>query len=466
MYSDFYMLNMKELPKSFVDRMCNFLGKDEYSCFEETLNSEPCVSVRVNPYKIPQGWAVQDNLRHVLWCDDGYYFDERPVFTLDPLLHGGAYYVQEASSMFLYYILGKLISPHEPIRVLDLCAAPGGKSTLVASELPYGSILVANEVIKSRASILKENIIKWGTGNVVVTNSDPSCFTEMEGAFDVILVDAPCSGEGMFRKDERAIEEWSEANLRICEERQQRILRDIWPALKPGGYLIYSTCTYNPGENGDILNFMQHEFGAHPVEIRHRFHQIISSDVKYGYHFMPHKVDGEGLFVGVVQKDGQEVCSERWMRERKDKRVAPKSVKLPKQVASLIRNIEAYAVYESEDGFGIVPKEQERFIAAVEQRVRVIYKGCEVAQMIGQKVKLLHPLALFAGLDKDAVTIYDADRKSALKFLKREDIDVAAPNGTWVLVSYNGVGLGWGKKIGNRLNNNYPKGWMIRMDID
>ena len=140
---------MKELPKAFVDRMSNFLGKDEYSCFEEALNSEPCVSVRVNPYKIPQGWAVQDNLRHVLWCDDGYYFDERPIFTLDPLLHGGAYYVQEASSMFLYYILGKLISPHEPIRVLDLCAAPGGKSTLVASELPYGSVLVANEVIKS-----------------------------------------------------------------------------------------------------------------------------------------------------------------------------------------------------------------------------------------------------------------------------------------------------------------------------
>lgn len=461
------MLSMKELPKAFVDRMSSILGQEEYSCFNKAINGDPIVSVRVNPYKIPQGWAMQDNLRHVLWCDDGFYFDERPIFTLDPLLHGGAYYVQEASSMFLYYILGKIMSPHEPIRVLDLCAAPGGKSTLVASELPHGSLLVANEVIKSRASILKENVIKWGTGNVVVTNSDPSAFSEMEGAFDIIIVDAPCSGEGMFRKDQRAIEEWSENNLRICEERQQRILRDIWPALKPGGYLIYSTCTYNDGENGDMLKFMQQEFGAYPVEIRHRFSEIVPSKVNFGYHFMPHKVLGEGFFVGVVRKDESEECSDRWMRDKKDKRgAAVKSVKLPKQVASLIKNVQEYATYENEEGVGIVPKCQERFIAQLEQRARVIYKGCEVAQLLGDKYKLLPPLALFAGLDKDAVTVYEADRMAALKFLKREDIDVAAPNGAWVLVSYLGVGLGWGKKTGNRLNNNYPKGWMIRMDIN
>ena len=461
------MLSMKELPKAFVDRMCSVLGEDEFSRFRGAIDSEPVVSVRVNPYKIPHSWAMQDNLRHVLWCDDGFYFDERPIFTLDPLLHGGAYYVQEASSMFLYYILGKIMSPHEPVRVLDLCAAPGGKSTLIASELPHGSLLVANEVIKSRASILKENVIKWGTGNVVVTNSDPSAFSDMEGAFDIIVVDAPCSGEGMFRKDDRAIEEWSENNLRICEERQQRILRDIWPALKPGGYLIYSTCTYNNGENGAMLQFMHDEFGARPVEIRHKFSQITPSQTNYGYQFMPHKTAGEGFFVGVVQKDFNEECNERWMRERKDKRGgAQKSIKLPKQVASLIKNIQEYTPYENEEGVGIVPKCQERFITLLEQRARVIYKGCEVAQLMGEKFKLLPPLALFVGLDKDAVTVYEADRQTALRFLKREDIDVAAPNGAWVLVTYNGVGLGWGKKTGNRLNNNYPKGWMIRMDIN
>ena len=245
---------MISLPPAFTERMQQLLGNESETFFQALVSESP-TSIRLNPEKTVNTDLPFSELlsRQVPWCSNGYYLKERPSFTSDPLLHGGAYYVQEASSMFLQVVLQQ-ITEDTPLRVLDLCAAPGGKSTLLANNLPKDSLLVSNEVIKSRASILKENIIKWGYDHIVVTNSDPNRFTGMKGAFDMILVDAPCSGEGMFRKDEKAITEWSENNLRLCEERQKRILSDVWDALAPGGYLVYSTCTYNPGENEDILN--------------------------------------------------------------------------------------------------------------------------------------------------------------------------------------------------------------------
>ena len=295
---------MISLPPAFTERMQQLLGNESETFFQALVSESP-TSIRLNPEKTANTDLPFSELlsRQVPWCSNGYYLKERPSFTSDPLLHGGAYYVQEASSMFLQVVLQQ-ITGDTPLRVLDLCAAPGGKSTLLANNLPKDSLLVSNEIIKSRASILKENIIKWGYDHIVVTNSDPNRFTGMKGAFDMILVDAPCSGEGMFRKDEKAIMEWSENNLRLCEERQKRILSDVWDALAPGGYLVYSTCTYNPGENEDILNWILTTFDASSVEIRHNFTAITPSPSPlHGYHFYPHKTSGEGLFMGVIQKN-------------------------------------------------------------------------------------------------------------------------------------------------------------------
>lgn len=455
---------MITLPAAFEERMKKQLG-GEASLLEEALRTEPPVSIRLNPGKVPPSFTSfpgSSSAIPVPWCDNAYYLKERPVFTLDPYLHGGVYYVQEASSMFLHHILKQLL-PSGPIKMLDLCAAPGGKSTLSASLLHPDSLLISNEVIRSRANILKENIQKWGQTNMIVTNNDPSDFSAFEGAFDIILVDAPCSGEGMFRKDPGAIQEWSEANLRLCSERQQRILSDIWPCLKPDGYLIYSTCTYNPGENEEILKWLLHNYQARSVPINHSFDAIFSASSSiHSYQFYPHKTVGEGFFTGVIQKqDGQ-----LYAPKRIKKTATVKQLTLPDDIRPLLGETGAYEVYQSEDNIGILPALHADFINHLEKNLRVLYKGCEIAAIHQRKLKLLPAFALWQGLQQSQCTVYEVDRHTALTFLKKEDIPVPKSGGDWILITYQGIGLGWCKNLGTRLNNYYPKEWRIRMSLD
>nr|WP_318269929.1 RNA methyltransferase [Odoribacter sp. AM16-33] len=450
---------MISLPPAFTERMQQLLGNESETFFQALVSESP-TSIRLNPKKTANTDLPFSELlsRQVPWCSNGYYLKERPSFTSDPLLHGGAYYVQEASSMFLQVVLQQ-ISGDTPLRVLDLCAAPGGKSTLLANNLPKDSLLVSNEVIKSRASILKENIIKWGYDHIVVTNSDPNRFTGMKGAFDMILVDAPCSGEGMFRKDEKAIMEWSENNLRLCEERQKRILSDVWDALAPGGYLVYSTCTYNPGENEDILNWILTTFDASSVEIRHNFTAITPSlSPLHGYHFYPHKTSGEGLFMGVIQKnDGTPFTM------KKEKRATPSpAVKLPVDILPLLPDMTTYTPYIAGETLGILPKQHAEFIQYLSSKAGVIYKGCEIGECIKGKTKPAHALALYHKLQQKHVTRQEVDLSTALQFLRKEDIRFEAPQGEWILITYKGIGLGWVKEVGNRVNNYYPKEWRIK----
>ena len=450
---------MISLPPAFTERMQQLLGNESETFFQALVSESP-TSIRLNPEKTANTDLPFSELlsRQVPWCSNGYYLKERPSFTSDPLLHGGAYYVQEASSMFLQVVLQQ-ISGDTPLRVLDLCAAPGGKSTLLANNLPKDSLLVSNEVIKSRASILKENIIKWGYDHIVVTNSDPNRFTGMKGAFDMILVDAPCSGEGMFRKDEKAIMEWSENNLRLCEERQKRILSDVWDALAPGGYLVYSTCTYNPGENEDILNWILTTFDASSVEIRHNFTAITPSPSPlHVYHFYPHKTSGEGLFMGVIQKnDGTPFTM------KKEKRATPSpAVKLPVDILPLLPDMTTYTPYIAGETLGILPKQHAEFIQYLSSKAGVIYKGCEIGECIKGKTKPAHALALYHKLQQKHVTRQEVDLSTALQFLRKEDIRFEAPQGEWILITYKGIGLGWVKEVGNRVNNYYPKEWRIK----
>ena len=455
---------MNTLPPAFVERIKKQLGA-EAAAFFQALETPAPVSIRRNPGKVGacnELEITEGKTTPVPWCPDAVYLEGRPVFTLDPLFHGGAYYVQEASSMFLHHVLKQLLPP-TPVRMLDLCAAPGGKSTLAASLLPPGSLLVSNEVIRSRAAILKENLIKWGQDNTVVTQSDPAAFRALEGAFDFLLVDAPCSGEGMFRKDPASIREWSESNLRLCSERQQRILADSWACLRPGGVLIYSTCTYNPAENERIIEWLIAGGEAESIPLSCPFPGIMPADsAACAFRFYPHKTAGEGFFLAALRKTAGKDYTPRKNKKAKN---TPRTA-LSKELRAYIRQPEQYAVFPDNGILRLVPESQAAFIETLSASTNVLYAGCEAAETNGRKLRLLPPLALWQGLDAPHDGIYDADRPTALAFLKKEDIPPIPSSADWLLVSYRGTGLGWCKNLGNRLNNYYPKEWRIRMQIE
>lgn len=451
------------LPAAFELRMKTQLGREADSFFK-ALDQPAPVSIRLHPDKT--AGQIPETLRSIIqekveWCPEGYFLAQRPVFTLDPYYQGGAYYVQEASSMFIGHIL-KQITNDRPVRVLDLCAAPGGKSSLAASVLPAGSLLVSNEVIRARASVLKENMLRWGKGNTVVTNNDPADFSAFEGAFDILLVDAPCSGEGMFRKDPASISEWNENNLLICRDRQKRILSDIWKTLKPGGYLIYSTCTYNPGENEEILEWLCQEFQAKSLPVSMPFDSVTpGSSTTYGYHFYPHKTTGEGFFCGLIRKeDGEEF---RPKKNKKQKTI--QTFRIPPEISSLLTDNSELTAQNEENRIIVLPTAHDEFIGQLRSELRVLAYGCETAELYNRKIKLLHPLALSTWLNKSACCCYETELPDALRFLKKEDIQVDAKAGEWILITYRNIALGWGKNLGNRLNNYLPKEWRIRMDL-
>src|SRR5215204_2461744 len=304
-----------QLPKAFIQSLQKVQGFDEKSFVDAHNDEKKITSIRFNPKKL-----TGTNIDHssfnihqkIPWSTHGYYLTERPSFTFDPLFHAGAYYVQEASSMFLEQALRQTIDLFQPLRILDLCAAPGGKSTLIESLISDKSILVSNEVIKSRASVLEENMIKWGASNVIITSNDPITFQRLENYFDIIVVDAPCSGSGLFRKDIRTIDEWSEDNVQMCSQRQQRILADVYPALRKDGILIYSTCSYPEEEDECIADWLLTTFAVSSLQLSlsdeagSPFGDIVETISKkhaaFGYRFFPDKIKGEGFFLACFRK--------------------------------------------------------------------------------------------------------------------------------------------------------------------
>ena len=307
---------MNSLPTELIQSLRNLESFNEEAFKAVHQSGTQIVSIRLNPSKAGQRSTNNEQLEKVPWSSNGYYLPERPSFTLDPLFHAGAYYVQEASSMFLEEVLKQTVDLSKPLKVLDLCAAPGGKSTLIQSIISKESLLVSNEVIKTRVNILSENITKWGAANVIVTNNDPADFLRLKNYFDVIVVDAPCSGSGLFRKDPNAITEWSESNVQLCAQRQQRILADIMPSLKDGGVLIYSTCSYSQQEDEAISDWLIEQFKparmtrSDGVEsLRFKVDEswgivetVSEKENAYGYRFYPDKVKGEGFFIAAFKK--------------------------------------------------------------------------------------------------------------------------------------------------------------------
>ena len=307
-----------ELPKSFIERIQQLLGEGESQALLQSLEVTSPVSIRRNPLK-PS--SVDSAEIQVPWSSEGYYLSQRPRFTYDPLFHAGCYYVQEASSMFIEQAFRCMETL--PKRVLDLCAAPGGKSTLWRSLLPDGALLVANEPISARSWVLAENLTKWGHPDVVVTQAYPADFSPLTGFFDVVSADVPCSGEGMFRKDEVARQEWSEENVMMCAERQWQIISDIWPTLREGGYLVYSTCTFNREENEDNVARICRELGAECMEIPVSSEWHISGDTTGRglpvYHFFPHRTRGEGFFLALLRKTSEQAVRKEKKRKHEQR---------------------------------------------------------------------------------------------------------------------------------------------------
>lgn len=416
------------LPTAFEVYTKQLFGEERYNIFCKGLQQSSSVSIRLNPFKTSETTQVADNLvpTHVAWCAEGFYLNSRPNFTFDPLFHAGAYYVQEASSMFLSHVLRHLV--RKPVALLDLCAAPGGKTTCARTAIKEGSIVFSNEPINKRAQILAENVQKFGHSDVVVTNNYPRDYKKTKLSFDVIVADVPCSGEGMFRKDPQAIAEWSEQNVENCWKLQRSIIADIWDNLKPGGLLIYSTCTFNAHENEENVAWILNEYDAQLVEVPTEktwnitgslINNPLGEDQPFPvYRFIPGFTQGEGLFMAIIKKGGTST------------------------------NLEPNA---------------EKLVAEANKKLKIMVHGVKQGIIKGKKIIPDHSLALAINGDRSSYPNVEIDYETAIKYLRHEAImlSAVAPKGI-VTLTYRGHAIGFANNLGNRANNLYPQEWRIK----
>jgi 16S rRNA C967 or C1407 C5-methylase (RsmB/RsmF family)/NOL1/NOP2/fmu family ribosome biogenesis protein len=445
-------------PEGFIQRIHNQKYIDSKALLKALKETSP-VSIRINPSK----WnKIPLNSEPVRWCKNGYYLVNRPSYTLDPLFHSGCYYPQEASSMFLEQSVQQVSGSMDNIRVLDLCGAPGGKSTHLANLIGPTGLLVANEVIRSRAQVLAESITKWGYGNTLVTQNDPAAFGRLPGYFDIILVDAPCSGEGMFRSDV-VIKEWSGENTFHCSERQKRIVMDVWPALKENGILIYSTCTFNPGENEENIRWLTNKQEAESVGLNIAdFNGINEIDYQgiYGYGFYPDKIRGDGFFISVIRKTAKQPKI-RISNGRK-KELAPLKNELA--VAEQWTDFLKERILKWRDEVFAVPCIMEDYLCLF-KNLKIEKAGTKIFVVKKQDYLPSPDLALSIHLRKGIFPSEETSLSQALAYLKRDNLMPASYPKGWNIVTYKSANIGFVKNLGNRVNNYYPAEWRIRMKI-
>lgn len=452
---------MTQLHAQFIENIRQLFPGDEGEQLLSTIAGTAAeTSVRVNAAKTAMRPAAAER---VPWCSTGYYLQGHEPFTFDPIFHAGLYYVQDASSMIVDYIIRRLID--RPVRYLDLCAAPGGKTTAAVSALPHGSLMVCNEVVPQRAAILKENVMKWGIPGCVVTSDDSSRFGRLTHFFDVVAADVPCSGEGMFRKDPGAVEQWSPALVAQCAERQRLIIDNVWDAIAPGGLFIYSTCTYNRDENEAMVEYIEAKYGATVVGLDLPLEWNVAPGVgKDGCcRFLPHRTRGEGLFVCVLRKPGDDEARTAFADKRRTGTRSGVAAKVPDAVRNwLTGGSGEFAFSLNGDTVVAVPQGLARDVEAVSRQVKVLSGGVEVGTVKGKDIVPSQSLALSTALNRDAFVTVEVGYSDAIAYLRGDAIMLGdAPRGI-VLLQYQGVPIGFAKQLGNRANNLYPREWRIR----
>lgn len=452
-------------PSSLLQSIAKACAIDE-SKLIEAHNQSASTSIRINPFKQTNKFTEE---KKVSWANQAHYLAERIEFIKDPLFHAGAYYVQEASSVFLEQAIKQTVDLTTELKVLDLCASPGGKSTLINSLLNEKSFLVSNEVIKTRVGALCENLSKWGQANVIVCNNDAQDFASLSNYFDLIIVDAPCSGSGLFRKQADAIEHWSEENVEHCAARQKRILADIYSSLKPNGVLIYSTCSYSSEENEEIVSWLMEDkrMGSLPIKLNSDWNISETSTNKggFGYRFFPHLTNGEGFFLAALKKENVESEeTQQHYKRNKDSKVKQNKDELT-ALSKFIIEKDNNEVIQLKENYFLISKA----IIAELDKLSVLYlrkKGTLLGEFKGKDFIPHHELALSNYINKDFSSI-EVNTDEALQYLKKSELRLNTDiERGFCLVKFEGHPIGWAKNIGNRFNNYLPKDWRILKDID
>ena len=446
-------------PQDFVNNMEQTLGVEECARLLSALDEPTTTSIRFNPFKVaqrPEGNAVP-------WNRYGFYLNERPVFTLDPLMHGGMYYVQEASSMFVEELYRQVFGDREDVRVLDLCAAPGGKTTLYSTIVGVGGLVLANEPIRNRAMVLADNVKRWGIGNVAVTCNDPSQIGAYEHMFDLLAIDAPCSGEGMFRKNVDSRKEWSASNVEMCAARQKRIIADAWSALKPGGVLIYSTCTFNQTEDEGVVEWITQNFDCEPITIElpddWGIARTMAGEIEC-FHFYPHLTKGEGFFAAILRKgDGRLKTKSPKARKTPFAELAKREIVLLQEWVQQPEYVRFMQV--GEDSMYGYYRSQYPVIKTLAEGLNMIYSGVCMGQIFGKTLRPDHALALYHELNRDKCSVAELNKEQVLNYLRRQEHDLSPLSEGLNLICYEGVPVGWSKLIGNRANSLLPNAFRI-----
>lgn len=455
---------MPPLPEDFKASLISQFGSVRAGALIDSLDTPPSVSVRVNSRKVnfqSSETTLFPDMTPVPWAKGGFRLAERPLFTMHPWLHAGAFYVQEAASMFISEVVNKILAQqgNKPLKVLDLCAAPGGKSIGLIESLPEGSVVVSNEIDRMRASVLNENLSKWGYPFSIITSAAPGLLGQMHGVFDVIVVDAPCSGEGMMRKEHVARSQWSPKLVDQCQSLQRSILDDVIPALRPGGWLVYSTCTFNRKENEENIEWLQSEYNMSLIDSPRRF--------------APDTDGTEGLFMTLLRNNSTEVihsesqvlssCNNRPRKPGKEKNRKNATASLP-DVSGWLKPGLHPLISQENNQIWARPAAVAELLDKMPGNIRVLNAGIEVAALKGRDIIPAHPLALSQGLNLDAFPMINLSLQDAVRYLKRESpvLPDNSPLG-FVLICYENIPLGFAKNLGNRANSLFPKEWKIRI---
>ncbi len=462
-----------EFKEEYIRFLTEVTGQECAAKVLDALNGPASVSVRMNHSKFVSrsekspSTIFEAKTSPVAWCNDGFFLEQRPKFTLDPLLHAGCYYVQDSSAMFVGNVFRQAVeavagtkSKERPLRVLDLCAAPGGKTTDILGSLRASGcesyIVVSNEIMKQRAAVLADNVGIWGDPYVAVTSADPKAFSSLKGYFDIIVADVPCSGEGMFRKDEEAVMQWSADNVALCQSRQRRIIADVWPALAPGGILIYSTCTFNKYENDNNVKWIISALGADKFNFNHDYEGLFATEM--GISLLPGLIPGEGQYCSAVIKTGEDAAG-------KFKAKAQCNSKLPVSEAELQRNFRCKMTFEVRGDMIIATPTHLREEFQILDFLKPILRGCTTGKLKGRDFIPDEDLALCIEYNRGAFPEFELNREQALAFLHKDTLTLPEADRGLVLMTYLGHPLGFVKNLGNRCNNLHPQGRRIRMNI-